>query len=432
MKIRPSLRLYFFASVVLLSTVMTLGYSILSVSYFIDGLDRGINGTMFQLSQSTKVQANAPKNLLGFTVASTWQDTPSVIQEKFVVAPSKPGELNKRKDQDSIFSLPKNLYFVALYYAPGGEPLYISKVMLEKDRKTTMGTVHPEQRLLYVAITALIAIVLFAFILMMIMQKIAKPIEALKHWAKNLSPKTLHANPPDFKYNELNTLASLVRNSLLSAHDSLMREQRFLSYASHELRTPISVIRSNVDLLKKLHQKYPLHDKQHLTLERIERAGLTMTSLTDTLLWLSRSDEQKAESDPLSDIDIFARVEQLCAELRYLLQGKSVELSVEHLSSTSIIHTKAIGCQIVLSNLIRNAFQHTQHGSVIIKVTQGQVNIVNTSEPSPPSLADKASANVNTGYGLGLELSEKIIQRYNWQYSVKQQNNRYEVNVDFT
>ncbi|MEL0649652.1 histidine kinase dimerization/phospho-acceptor domain-containing protein, partial [Pseudoalteromonas agarivorans] len=53
-------------------------------------------------------------------------------------------------------------------------------------------------------------------------------------------------------------------------------EQRFLSYASVELGTPISVILSNVELLNRLSEKAPLRDKQQLTLERIERAGLTM------------------------------------------------------------------------------------------------------------------------------------------------------------
>ena len=46
MKIRPSLRLYFFATMVLLRSLMAIGCSFLSVNYFIDGLDRGLNGVM--------------------------------------------------------------------------------------------------------------------------------------------------------------------------------------------------------------------------------------------------------------------------------------------------------------------------------------------------------------------------------------------------
>ncbi|MEL0649750.1 sensor histidine kinase, partial [Pseudoalteromonas agarivorans] len=63
------------------------------------------------------------------------------------------------------------------------------------------------------------------------MKKIANPIESLKKSAKSLSQANLQQTPPDVNYNELNTLATLIRSSLLAALESVEREQRFLSYA---------------------------------------------------------------------------------------------------------------------------------------------------------------------------------------------------------
>ncbi|WP_244225164.1 histidine kinase dimerization/phospho-acceptor domain-containing protein [Vibrio aquaticus] len=62
----------------------------------------------------------------------------------------------------------------------------------------------------------------------------------------------------------------------------------FLGYASHELRTPIAVTRNNSELLCKMISKGIPSEKQLVVLDRIERAGFTMTDLTETLLWLNQ------------------------------------------------------------------------------------------------------------------------------------------------
>jgi len=265
MKIRPSLRLYFFASMVVLSSAMAIGFSFLSVNYFIDGLDKGLNGVMLKLSQTIEVKPGETKELVGFNIASRWEDMPASIQQRFK-KPTEVGLLHKTKDRPSMFSMPQNLFFVVYYPNPEGEPRYISRIMLEKDKPQLLANIEPEQRMLWIAITGIAAIVLFAFFLFMVMKKIAKPVESLRGWAKSLNQTNLQQTPPDFTYNELNTLATLIRSSLLSANESVEREQRFLSYASHELRTPISVIRSNVELLNRLSEKAPLSDKRSLHL----------------------------------------------------------------------------------------------------------------------------------------------------------------------
>ncbi|WP_019528592.1 sensor histidine kinase [Dasania marina] len=428
MKIRPSLRLYFFISVVLLGSVMTIGFSFLSVHYFFDGLDKGLKSVMRELAKTPYVEDGLPQHIAGFSVASRWQDTPAIIQQRFLSPPDELGKLQKLKDQDCIFTMPENIYFLLSYHTPEGEMRFITRVMLGKDRPVEAGTSKPRKRLYWTIGTAVIAIVFFAFVLIMIMQKIAKPIESLKNWAKSLNQDTIQNAPPDFSYNELNVLAELVQSSLASAHQSLEREQRFLSYASHELRTPIAVIRSNVDLLKRLSEKDPISDKQQLTLQRIERAGLTMSGLTETLLWLSRNDEQTVAPEP---IKLNEKIQQLCSDLNYLLNGKAVEVTVE--AEACNVNIEATACHIVLSNLIRNAYQHTQQGKVAIKQQDSRVTITNSND-SDNTKAPKVEAGdkeVALGYGLGLQLSEKVIQRHGWFYEVTETQGNYHVTVDF-
>ncbi|TMO70806.1 sensor histidine kinase [Pseudoalteromonas sp. S3785] len=430
MKIRPSLRLYFFASMLVLSSIMAIGFSFLSVNYFVDGLDKGLNGVMFALSQTAEVEDGQPIEMVGFSIASRWEDMPKEIKQRFI-KPTHNGVLQKKADKPSFFSMPENLFFAVYYQNEAGESRYVSRIMLEKERpKKPVTDKKPIQRVFWVALTALAAITLFAFFLFMVMKKIAKPIESLKKWAKSLSQANLQQTPPDFTYNELNTLATLIRSSLLSAHESVDREQRFLSYASHELRTPISVIRSNVELLNRLSEKDPLSDKQQLTVKRIERAGLTMSDLTNTLLWLSRGDEQQGE---IEQVDLSEKITTLSNELGYLLNAKQVTVLISSDQQHSVVSTEPTACHIVLTNLIRNAYQHTQNGQVHITQQGSKVTVVNCSTQNGEAfISDDTTKNTSIGYGLGLQLSEKVIKRHGWFYEVNDLPGRYEVVVDFS
>lgn len=427
MKIRPSLKLYFFITMILLSSIMTIGQSMLTVSYYIDGLDRGLNSVMRELVMTSEVQDGQPVKFADFQIASRWEDTPAIIQERFS-QPLEENELFKSKDQNSFFSLPTNLYFIAIIRNQEGEPRYISKVMLDK-LKPQLKQKSYLSRFYWIVITAVLVIAMFTCFLIVLMRKVAKPIESLRDWAKALSHENVQHPPPDFSYNELNTLATIVQSSLHSVHQSLAREKTFLSYASHELRTPISVIRSNVELLKRLCEQATLNEKQQLTLARIERAGLTMSDLTETLLWLSHNEAQSVE---LEGIQLDEKIHQLSSELRYLLNSKTVEVTLD--CKPYSLDTDSTACHIVLSNLIRNAYQHTQCGHVHIIQHGSVVTIINEEHRDSPSHSTsklKATERPILGYGLGLQLSERIIQRHKWQYQITDEPGRYLVKVDF-
>jgi signal transduction histidine kinase len=412
---------------VLLGSVMATGLSILSVNHYVDGIDRGFNVVMLDLAGTSEVKDGEPQTVAGFNVASRWQDMPELIQQRFVSEPSESGKIQVQKDQSSMFAIPDNVYFLVLHYNQQGEKRFVSKVMLEHDMDLIDRSIEADELLFWTFCTAFTAIAVFTFFIVMIMQKIARPIESLRGWAKSLDQDSIGDSPPDFTYTELNSLALFMQNNLMSAHQSLEREQRFLRYASHELRTPIAVVRSNVDLLQRLSENSPLTDKQQLTLQRILRAGLTMSNVTETLLWLSRNDEQEITLEP---VNLSVKINQLCEDLNYLLNEKSVEVSIE--TEEFVVNIETIACHILLANLIRNAYQHTQYGTVCIKQKSSRVTIINTSQCDGISTCEGADIKqVASGYGLGLQLCEKIAKRRGWFYEVSDVQGRYCVVVDF-
>jgi len=211
----------------------------------------------------------------------------------------------------------------------------------------------------------------------------------------------------------------LIQSSLGSVQESLEREQRFLGYASHELRTPIAVVRTNSELLRKMISKGITPEKQIAVLDRIERAGFTMTDLTETLLWLNR---QEGKSLPSKRIHVGALTRQVESELHYLLKGKPVDVNVS-IDDSELELPEGL-CRIVITNLIRNAFQHTQNGDVDIVLMNNQLTIASRD-------SDKDVEREELGFGLGLELTKRLIEQYGWEYFSYNKGNCWQSKVIF-
>ncbi|WP_261817555.1 sensor histidine kinase [Vibrio gallicus] len=413
MKLRSSLRLYVVGAMFVAGSLAILAMSGVAINYFFAGMDVGMKEHMHSYAFYQKVSDDHPLYKRDLTVASRWQDLPPIIQQRFDEQDLTNDVLMKSIDGFPLFGHPKAGYFV-MRLQEQGETRYIS---IEHSRRFA-GSNNP--RFGYILLFGLLAIVLLGVTLILLIRKVSNPVRGLKNWASVLDKHNLNEPIPDFRYAELNTLAQIIQSSLSSVQEGLEREQRFLGYASHELRTPIAVIRSNTELLRKMQQKGVSVAKQQQVLQRVERATYTMGDLTETLLWLNRPQQK---SLPVESLRLGELVSQLDYELRYLLDGKGVVATVTT-DDTELVASAAL-CRIVITNLIRNAFQHTYNGKVIITQTGCRLLIVNESSHDPIGQQD-------LGFGLGLELTERLVTHCGWAYSNQVVGNGRAVKLDFS
>ncbi|WP_292362982.1 sensor histidine kinase, partial [Methylophaga sp. UBA1464] len=303
------------------------------------------------------------------------------------------------------------------------ESVYISRTLSRENVSSLMGRNMADSMRLLLGVSALIALTLM-LITWLLMRSISTPVSRLNAWTQSLTPENLSQPAPDFLYPELNQMAKLIQNSLSSVQRSLDREHRFLRYTSHELRTPISVIRNNIELQYKVLQQNSstLNPMQRDIADRIDRASITMQHLTETLLWLSREDNEKL---PESVVEIDKLLLEITQEMRYLLRNKTVELIVEtHPYQCSL---SAVAARIVLGNLIRNAFQHTWEGQVIISQQGPRISIVNRQFD-----ADMDVAPTELGFGLGLQLTAQLTEKLGWYYQNIANENGHNVMLDIS
>ncbi|TMM45049.1 sensor histidine kinase [Colwellia ponticola] len=418
MKITPSIRLFVLLSMLLSGIAIIWGLSVLSSKYFIAGMDMGTRNGMFAFAQQqqgektfTFVSTPGDDNkntarTVTYTLVKDWQKVPAILRQQFTADELQLNQLYKYFVELSLFTPPKTASFI-MKIIKNDEIHYVTLVA-SKNNLSFQG-ITDVNHFTIIAFTASGVITLFSIILWFVMRQVTLPVIRLKQWAKKLDNTELLKPMPDFHYRELNTLAALISNSLHSVQDSLVREKKFLGYASHELRTPIATSRSNVELLKKLIESDAPSEKQLLVLARVLRATLNMTDLTETLLWLNRSEGKELIA---REFQLGVLIEQLADELKYLTVDKVISVSIE--TDRNLVNLPESVCRIIISNLIRNAFQHTTQGQVTIKQVSCQLTIVN--QNNSDDNGEDIFADDNLGFGLGLSLTERIIKQYQWQY----------------
>lgn len=186
------------------------------------------------------------------------------------------------------------------------------------------------------------------------------------------------------------------------------RERSFTRDASHELRTPLAVIRSAGDQLASQPELTP-RVRQHATLIRDSTARLER--IVEMLLAMAR-EESVQGADALTVL--LPLIEQIIVDQAPRLDGKAVRVEVSVPPAVQI-KLPPVAAQVILANLIGNAFAHTSAGTVRIATEDGWLRISNTTAGDRQSFfgdvaAPRASA--ADGFGFGLEITRRLCGKF--------------------
>ncbi|MFH0272983.1 sensor histidine kinase [Vibrio jasicida] len=422
MKIKDSLRVY----VITVSAVLGLILAVVAGSYstynLYTGIDLMTKGVMLVKAETEEPQVGKPIINPPFIITANWDDLPLAFQLKFVEKDLAVGKLFKATETEYRAGRNANRFIYLLIKSEVDAQTKFVAVKINKnafDDFTDTLNINLLPQLNYIVLFVAVLLTLFLIGVFFILRKITKPVEELKTWAMNIREKDDRSNIPDFKFSELNMMARVINSSLSAVQRSVKKEQEFIRYASHELRTPIAVIRSNSELMKKMIASDMPKERLLKNIQRIENNSLAMSDLCESLLWLNHENSTELK-ETMTSLGVLA--ELVVNEQRYLLNGKAVEVEV-NVDSFECLHLSGM-CKIVITNLIRNAFQHTIEGKVIIKQTGLEVEVINTD-------AKTNLTHETTGFGLGLLLIKKICDKYYWQYDEQVLANGRVVKVTF-
>lgn len=227
----------------------------------------------------------------------------------------------------------------------------------------------------------------------------------VEDWERSLSD--------EFPGGEVGELARVFDRQLIRMRAFIERERAFGADVSHELRTALAVILSATEVLLSDER---LNDKQKARIGRIERAARDMAELGTALLLMAREERSLAMGGTSSLAEV---VEEAVAKHRHLLGHKPVEIEVRTNPGLILAADRGV-LDILVSNLIRNAFAYTAAGTVAIVQDAHSLTVSDTGKGIPGSAVDQVFLRhfrdlTSEGAGIGLSLVKRICDRYGWR-----------------
>jgi len=193
--------------------------------------------------------------------------------------------------------------------------------------------------------------------------------------------------------------------------ESYEKQKRFISDAGHELKTPVSVVNANAELLER-------EIGQNQWLENIQYENERMGNLVTQLLDLARLENVETVKEEVNFSKIAAG-EALPFESVAFEKGISLETEIE---DDVLVEGNSAQLKQVVSILIDNALRHSKGGkvSVALKKAHGQavLSVTNEGDEIPPEQreriferfyrADEARTGGENNYGLGLAIAKSV------------------------
>jgi heavy metal sensor kinase len=249
------------------------------------------------------------------------------------------------------------------------------------------------------------------------------PVRWMAEQARKITDKNLHERLEIGAANEELAMLADSFNELLSRLDrSFETMRRFVADASHELRTPIAVIRGEADVALD-HDRSPSEYRESLAI--IQDEARRLTRLIDDLLNLARADAGRVnlhvEEFYLNDI-----LAECCRSMQGRADAKRIELECRSPEDVGYRGDQELIRRLVL-NLLENAIRYTPEGGrvrVSLEDSAGElrIQVADTGAGIPPEAAphvferfdrgDQARSRQNGGFGLGLSIVKWIAESH--------------------
>lgn len=260
-----------------------------------------------------------------------------------------------------------------------------------------------------------------------ISRNVSQPLHHLTTITHQMTAGDLSARANLQRDDELGSLATAFNAMASQIESTMITLNHFVSDAAHEINTPITALRTNLELTS----LQDIDPNNALTLQRGLEQVIRLQNLTRNLLQLSRL-ESGVYEESVQSIHLSALIRDVVDENASRADHKDIELELS-LPSDDVMYTAhEAHLRTALSNLIDNAIKFTPgkgrvsialeqtHTSVVIHIRDTGVGIPPDHMPYIFNRFHRAANVANyDGSGLGLSIAQTIIHRCGGHISVK-------------
>lgn len=205
---------------------------------------------------------------------------------------------------------------------------------------------------------------------------------------------------------------------------NLELQKRFITDASHELKTPLAAIQVNADVLELTMGENP-------TIDKIKRQVNNMSGLVEEMLTLSRMDSEAERKEEFSEIDFSSLVEEKVSDFMTRAESQDKKLILNIKPDIKVIGNSK-GLERLVSVLCDNAVKYCSSGGEIdvcldSTLSYAKLEVANTSEKLSQDdmkhlfdrfyRTDSSRSKETGGYGIGLSIAKTVVDQHRGKIS---------------
>lgn len=239
-----------------------------------------------------------------------------------------------------------------------------------------------------------------------------------------------------YKYNDFfeNNISCLIIISDDTKEQELEKMKiDFASQSVHILRTPVSIIRNNIDFLKRETFQNKLDDKEKEFIKGLSEGADRLQNIVETMISLNEIQNEKIRLIS-SSTNLFSLTKEVIKELEPLANQKNLKIYlIEPLYEIPNLRIDSLKIFDVIKAIIKNAIKFTSEGSITVTFEKNNNEIIlkvtDTGKGIPEiglkNLFNKfyhyktSALNMEEGLGIGLYICKKIMEAHSGSIEVK-------------
>jgi heavy metal sensor kinase len=283
-------------------------------------------------------------------------------------------------------------------------------------------------------------VLIAALIGYLITKRALSPVRHITQTAESITEKNLDERVPvSAAGDELTELAQTLNDMIERLQKAINSQKRFIADASHDFRTPLTIIRLELELLAEK------NNLEHETLQSVEKCLREVKMLSDmaeNLLLLARADAHQLALDKIT-----TRLDELLLDtisgLNNIANTKNIIFNI-NISEETVIKADAQLVKRMLTNALDNAIKYAPNQStIIVELTKNKDEILLKIENEGPNLTEEElselfsrfkrtdKSRTTKGFGLGLPIIKTITEAHGGYIQFNSQNGTNSLIIHF-
>jgi signal transduction histidine kinase len=327
------------------------------------------------------------------------------------IAVSVPHEIDWMHTRHSRFESGGKVFYVDTVPIPGARAPYFLQAVTSEAFDAVLTRIKGSTVPKATKLTFLVAMLVFGVTTRLTLRRLVKPIQEVSRAAAGITPQnlttrlSLHNIP-----SEMRPLVASFNDALGRLEEGYLAQQTFLAAAAHELQTPLTLIRGQIEM-------QPASPDTHQILHDVDAMSRQVRQL------LHLMEASVLQNYEFSQIDPQRVVRDVTSQLARSAAARGVRMETSLRAAAREVRADEGGLFILLKNLLENALAYAPRDSIVmIKVDAASISVSDEGpgidEAHLPLIFNRfwrAPNNQAEGSGLGLAICKEIALAHGWR-----------------